>query len=123
MIYCFDIDNTICRTYGSNYKNSKPIIKNIKYINHLYNKGFIIKIITARYMGRNNDNKIKAEKMAKKITLKQLKMWEVKFHKLYFGKPSYDLYVDDKNLNFKNLNNNCINLINVNYDQKYAFKK
>ena len=39
--------------------------------------------------------------MARKITLKQLKMWEVKFHKLYFGKPSYDLYVDDKNLNFK----------------------
>ena len=38
-------------------------------------------------MGRNNDNKIKAEKMAKKITLKQLKMWEVKFHKLYFANP------------------------------------
>ena len=100
-VICFDIDNTICRTVGSNYKNSKPIIKNIKYINHLYNKGFIIKIITARYMGRNNDNKIRAEKMAKRLTLEQLRKWKVKFHKLYFGKPSYDLYVDDKNLNFK----------------------
>ena len=39
-VICFDIDNTICRTNGSNYKNSKPIIKNIKYINHLYNKGY-----------------------------------------------------------------------------------
>ena len=63
-VICFDIDNTICRTNGSNYKNSKPIIKNIKYINHLYNKGFIIKDITARYMGKY-DNTIKAEKNGK----------------------------------------------------------
>tara|TARA_B100000941_G_C28500606_1_gene553931 strand:+ start:206 stop:562 length:357 start_codon:yes stop_codon:yes gene_type:complete len=100
-VICFDIDNTICRTAGSNYKNSKPIIENIKYINYLYENGFIIKIFTARYMGRNKDNKIRAEKMARKITINQLKKWKVKFHNIYFGKPSSDLYVDDKNLNFK----------------------
>ena len=98
---CLDIDNTICKTIGSNYKKAKPILKNIKFINYLYENGFIIKIFTARYMGRNNDNKIKAEKMARKTTIKQLKKWKVKFHKIYFGKPSSDLYVDDKNLNFE----------------------
>jgi len=36
-----------------------------------------------------------------KITLKQLKKCNLKFHKIYFGKPSSDLYIDDKNLNFK----------------------
>ena len=98
---CFDIDNTICTTIGSNYKKSKPIIRNIKYINYLYEKGYVIKIFTARYMGRTNDNSIEAKKKASQITLYQLKKWKVKFNKIYFGKPSSDLYIDDKNLNFK----------------------
>jgi capsule biosynthesis phosphatase len=98
---CFDIDNTICKTTKSNYKNSKPIVKNIKCINDLYNQGHIIKIFTARYMGRTNDNVNEAKKKAKKITLNQLKKWKVKFHKIYFGKPSSDFYIDDKNLYFK----------------------
>ena len=98
---CFDIDNTICKTVKSDYKRSKPIIKNIKYINNLYDKGHVIKIFTARYMDRTNDNVLKAKKFAKKITLNQLKKWNVKYHKIYFGKPSSDFYIDDKNLNFK----------------------
>tara|TARA_A100000164_G_C21653567_1_gene651465 strand:+ start:201 stop:557 length:357 start_codon:yes stop_codon:yes gene_type:complete len=100
-IICFDIDNTICKTVGSNYKNSEPILKNIKFINNLYEQGYTIKFFTARYMGRTNDNINKAKKRAKKITLNQLKKWKVKFNKIYFGKPSSDLYIDDKNLNFK----------------------
>jgi hypothetical protein len=41
------------------------------------------------------------QKKVSKITLKQIKKWNLKFHKIYFGKPSSDLYIDDKNLNFK----------------------
>ena len=99
--YCFDIDNTICRTIKSNYKKSKPIKKNIDFINFLYKQGNIIKIYTARYMGRTNDNPIEATKKAKKITLLQLKEWKIKYHKIFFGKPSSDIYIDDKNMNFK----------------------
>ena len=33
--------------------------------------------------------------------LKQLKKWQIKFHILKFGKPSYDLIVDDKSLFYK----------------------
>lgn len=98
---CFDIDNTICKTIKSDYKKSKPILKNIKCINELYNQGHTIKIFTARYMGRTNDNAKEAKKKAKTITLNQLKKWNVKFHKIYFGKPSTDFYIDDKNLYFK----------------------
>ena len=98
---CFDVDNTICKTIKSNYKKSISIKKNIEFINHLYDKGHIIKIFTARYMGRTSDNLKEAEKKAKKITQYQLKKWGLKFHKIYFGKPSSDLYIDDKNLNFK----------------------
>ena len=35
------------------------------------------------------------------LTLRQLKKWNVKYHKIYFGKPSYDLFIDDKALFFK----------------------
>jgi hypothetical protein len=98
---CFDIDGVICKTIKSNYKSSVPIKKNIKVINDIYKKGFIVKIFTARCMGRNFDNIKKAEKEIKKITLKQLKEWKVDYHKIFFGKPSYDLFVDDKSLFFK----------------------
>ena len=40
----------------------KPIKKTIKLINYLYNENFYIKIVTARYMGRNNENKLLAKK-------------------------------------------------------------
>mgnify|MGYP006091814259 CR=1 FL=1 len=100
-IICFDIDNVICKTVKSNYRKSKPILKNIKYINKLYKDGHDIKIFTARYMGRTNDNSLEAQKNAKKITINQLKKWKVNYHKLFFGKPSSDFYIDDKNLGFE----------------------
>ena len=65
-----------------------------------YNKGFYIIIYTARYMGRCNGNLTKVKKQIKPLTLKQLKNWGVKYHKIYFGKPSFDLFVDDKSLFF-----------------------
>ena len=52
-------------------------------------------------MDKNKENIIKAKKLRYKITLKQLKKWDVKYHKLIFGKPSFDLYIDDKALFFK----------------------
>ena len=30
-----------------------------------------------------------------------MKKWKVKYHKLIIGKPSYDLFVDDKSIYFK----------------------
>jgi hypothetical protein len=38
--------------------------------------------------------------MGYKKTYNQLKSWDLKFHFLYFGKPSYDIFVDDKGYNF-----------------------
>jgi|TARA_B100001964_G_C13936091_1_gene466785 hypothetical protein len=115
-IFCFDIDNVICKTKKNNYKNSKPNKKAIKKINQLYNCGHIIKLFTGRYMGRNKENLKKAKKQAYKMTVMQLKKWDVKYHKLIFGKPSYDLFIDDRALFFKN---NWYNFI----DKKLQFRK
>ncbi len=100
-IFCFDLDNVICKTYKNFYSRSIPIKKNIKVINSLYDQGYIIKIFTARYMGRSNENIKIAKKKGTEMTLKQLKNWDVKYNKLIFGKPSFDIYIDDKNINFK----------------------
>ncbi len=100
-IICFDIDGVICKTYKNDYKNAKPIIKSINIINKLYNNNFYIKLFTARFMGRNRDNCIKAKKQGFILTKKQLKNWGVKYHKLLMCKPSYDIFIDDKALNFK----------------------
>lgn len=99
---CFDIDNVICKTNSKNeYSKSKPIKENIKIINMSYDKGFQIILYTARFMGRCNGNIEKVKKKIKPLTLRQLKNWDVKYHKIYFGKPSFDLFVDDKSLFFK----------------------
>jgi len=100
LIYCFDLDNVLCRTFGNNYKKSKPIKKNIKVLNILKKKGHYIKIFTSRFMGRNNENKELAKKQGYEFTKNQLKQWKVSYDELILGKPSYDIFVDDKNLSF-----------------------
>lgn len=95
--YCFDIDGVICKTKKNDYKNSKPNKNIIKFINSLFSKNKII-LHTARCMGRTKNNRKKAEILAKKLTLNQLKIWKVKYHKIFFGKPSYDFVIDDKSI-------------------------
>jgi hypothetical protein len=101
-ILCFDLDNIICRTKKNYYKRSIPIKKSIKFINLLYENNYYIKIFTARFMGRNSDNVLKAKKQGFQFTKKQLKKWKVSYHELILGKPSFDIFVDDKILGFKN---------------------
>ena len=55
-VFLIDIDNTICRTKGSNYSKSVPKKHIIKSINLLKKKGHYIKIYTARYMNRSNQD-------------------------------------------------------------------
>ena len=99
---CFDVDNVICTTNSKrNYSKSTPIKDNIKVINKSYDNGFKIILYTARYMGRCNGNVSEVKKKIKPLTLKQLKKWGVKYHKIYFGKPSFDLFIDDKSLFFR----------------------
>ena len=101
LILCFDIDNVICKTRSSSYKSSKPIKKNIKIINRLKNRGHYIKFFTSRYMGRSNENTRLAKKQGLQKTTIQLKKWNVHYNELIFGKPSYDLFIDDKCLFYK----------------------
>ena len=48
MIYCFDLDGTLCNTEGNNYSESSPKKDRIQIVNKLYNDGHTIIIDTAR---------------------------------------------------------------------------
>ena len=100
-IICFDLDNVICLTINKKYDKSIPYKKKINFINKLYEKNYYIKIFTARFMGRNKENIKKAKQQGYDFTKRQLRKWGLKYNKLIFGKPSYDIFVDDKALFFK----------------------
>jgi len=100
-IYCFDLDNTLCTSKNGQYSNSKPKKEAIKSLNYLFERGHVIKIYTARYMGRNNDN-IKNKKEIYNKVSKQLKKFGIKYHKLFISKPSADIYIDDKSFGYSN---------------------
>lgn len=92
MIIYIDIDETICRSDGSgNYENASPILKAVQKANELYDKGHTIIYWTARGTLTGID--------WRKVTEKQFQSWGVKYHELRFGKPAYDLFIDDKNMN------------------------
>ena len=48
------------------------------------------------------------KKRGYKFTKKQLAKWNLKYSKLIFGKPSYDLYIDDKSIFLKRVGINLL---------------
>jgi histidinol phosphatase-like enzyme len=97
MTYVFDIDGTICtKTSSPRYEDCKPIVDRINKINELYDNGHTIIFHTARGMGRSNNSVAFAYAGFEFFTKKQLEDWGVKYHQLFLGKPSGDIYIDDK---------------------------
>ena len=96
MTYVIDIDGTICTNTNGDYENAKPILERIEKVNRLYDEGNKIVFLTARGMGRSGNSSAYAYSAFYELTCKQLKMWGVKYHNLFLGKPSGDVYIDDK---------------------------
>ena len=82
-ILCFDIDNTISKTSGKRYNLAIPNKSAIKEINRLFDKGYMIKLFTSRYMGRNNDSISKAKTRLQNDT-KSIKKMELKISQVNF---------------------------------------
>lgn len=92
MIYYVDIDETICLYEGKReYPLATPIVKNIEKVNKLYDEGHTVVYWTARGTVTGID--------WRETTERQFAEWGVKYHELKFGKPNYDLFIDDKNVN------------------------
>ena len=93
MIYCFDIDGTICTTVqDSHYEKASPFPEMVKKINDLYEEGHKIMFFTARGCRSGIDHT--------DLTIRQLREWGINYHELVMTKkPHYDLLVDDKAIN------------------------
>lgn len=92
-----DIDDTISFTYNRDFLNSEPNQPVIDKINELYDNGWNIILFTARG-GKSCITLEEKELKYRDITEKWLQAHNVKYHKLIFGKPNADYYVDDKNI-------------------------
>ena len=79
---------------GIDYKNSIPRKDRIDIINNLYNEGNIITYWTGRGTVSGIDWTF--------LTKNQLNEWGAKYHNLLLGKPSYDIFIDDKSFNSEN---------------------
>ena len=92
MIYCFDIDGTICtlREKGD-YENAEPFEDVLKEINRLHAEGNEIIFMTARGSVSGID--------WTEVTENQLKKWGLNYDKLLMNiKPHADLFIDDKGI-------------------------
>lgn len=113
LIYCFDLDGTLCSTEGQDYKNAKPINIAINALNQLYEDGHYIKIFTARGTTSKIDHTA--------LTKSQLHNWNIKYHELITNtKPSFDIFIDDKAINandwHKSINSRKVGFISGNFD-------
>ena len=101
MEYMVDIDGTICYNTNSEYESSKPDNDRINHFNRLFDEGNEIHYWTARGANSGKD--------WEEFTVRQLEEWGVKYTSVRFGKPHYDIWIDDKAQNdkeyFKHNNN------------------
>jgi hypothetical protein len=94
MIYCFDLDGTICTNTNGDYSKAEPFYERIKILNQLFNDGNTIIVDTARGSTTGID--------WYGLTENQLEKWGVNYHKLRVGvKLNADIFVDDKGINDK----------------------
>lgn len=88
LIYCFDLDGTLCTLTGGAYESAEPFDNRVRHVNRLFREGPTIKIFTAR--GATS------KKPWRQLTERQLEEWGVQHHELIMGKPDADLFIDDK---------------------------
>ena len=91
--WCFDLDNTLVKTEGSDYKNSTPIPEAIAKVQEYKRRGDHIIIMTARGSGSKKD--------WREFTAQQLEEFGIPYDQLIVGlKPGgVDVFVDDKAIN------------------------
>jgi hypothetical protein len=94
MIYCFDLDGTICTNTNGDYSKAEPLYERIKILNQLFNDGHTIIVDTARGSTTGID--------WYELTKNQLEEWGVKYSNLRVGvKLNADIFIDDKGISDK----------------------
>lgn len=97
-IFCFDLDLTIISSplLKGDYTTCIPNMEIINFIQYLYALGNHIIIHTARGMLTYAEDMQKIELAYRTAIEEMLKKYSVPYHRLIFGKPYADFYIDDK---------------------------
>jgi hypothetical protein len=90
----FDLDGILCHGYP--YTEAKPFDGAAELLVRLKKAGHHVTIFTARGMGRNKNDVGSAQGQLALLTLNQLRDWGFTYDAFLMGKPSYDLFIDDK---------------------------
>jgi 3-deoxy-manno-octulosonate cytidylyltransferase (CMP-KDO synthetase) len=85
---CFDLDGTLCTNTFGEYESAEPFGWAIERVNRLAAAGHRILIFTARGTATGID--------WGEMSRAQLERWGVVYDELIIGKPSADVYVDDR---------------------------
>lgn len=91
LTYCFDLDGTLCTNTEGDYESAEAYPDAIREVNRLHHEGHRIIIQTARGSSTGID--------WRPLTEKQLAAWNVSYDALFLGKPSANVYIDDKAVN------------------------
>ena len=86
--FCFDLDGTLCTNTWGDYESARPFPWAIERVNALARAGHRILVFTARGGTTGIDWRERTEA--------QLRAWGVRYDELIFGKPTADVYVDDR---------------------------
>lgn len=99
--FCFDLDNTLVTSpeIEGDYSSCKLIEKNIQILRFLKNHGHTIIIYTARRMRTHHGNLGKVIADIGELTINFLKINNIPFDEIYFGKPYSHFYIDDLAIN------------------------
>ena len=103
-IYCIDIDGTLTEQHEGTPWEAVPIPSRIERVNKLYDEGATIYLMTARGFIHSNKrypediiaSQREADYHCRARTENQLEKWGVKYHRLFFGKPRANYYIDDR---------------------------
>jgi len=88
---CIDIDGVLATIVPPNrYHDAEPLHDAIASVNELFDAGHEIVLFTARGSATGID--------WHDLTERQMREWGVRYHRLVFGKPAADYYVDDRAL-------------------------
>lgn len=94
--FVVDIDGVLATIVPTNdYALARPMVDNIRRINRLYEAGNTIVLFTARGTVTGID--------WGKVTRDQMQQWGLRYHRLAFGKPAADYYIDDKMMSLESL--------------------
>jgi hypothetical protein len=93
-----DLDGTLCSWHPHEYEKARPLPGRVEVVRQLAAQGHEIVIYTAR--GSALGSASAADLRWGDVTRRQLAAWDVPHAALLFGKPAYDVLIDDRAVNF-----------------------